>query len=94
MDEVEALEGVLLLDAAEEVDAALLARVALDRRALVHDGELFRGARHAERGARDDAHDGEEGARGLPALGAPARVVVQHVGRDGDLDRVRLAVAV
>ena len=41
MDEVQSLEGMILDDPAEHVSAAGLARVPLDRRALIHDMEFF-----------------------------------------------------
>lgn len=88
VDEVEALEGVVLLDAAEEVDAALAAGVALDHSLRVDDLELVGIGGHAQLVTRHDGHDAEQRALGLPALGAPARVVVCHLTAESHLDWV------
>lgn len=93
MDKVKALEGVLLLDAPEQVDAAVAAGVSLDGGALVDDLELVAVGGDGELVLGDDGDDGEEGALGLPALGAAAGVVVEDVAGEGHLDGLALAVA-
>jgi len=67
-------------DAPEQVDAALLARVALDGGRRVDDAQFLRVGCHGEFVDWDDADDGEEGASRFPALGAAAGMVVQDVG--------------
>lgn len=93
VDEVEAAEGVGLLDAAEEVDAAVTAGVALDDGGGVDDLELVLVGGHGDVLAGEDADDGEEGAGGLPALGAAAGVVVGDVALEVDGDFVGRALA-
>lgn len=80
VDEIEALEGVVDLDAAVQVGAAAGAGVALDRGLGVHDAELRLVGRDRQVVPRHDADDAEERACGLPALGAAAGVVVGDVG--------------
>lgn len=86
---VEALEGVLGLDAAEQVHAARGARVALDGGGRVDDLELGLVGRHLEVVRRHDGNDGEEGAGRLPALGALHMIRVSNSFRD-EFDRVKL----
>lgn len=92
MHKVEALEGVLLLDATKEVHATLLAGMALNGGGLVDHGELGLVGGHRELVLGNDAHDTEKGALGLPALGAAAGMVVQDVGAEGDFDGRAAAV--
>src|SRR5690554_338811 len=95
MDEVQAVEGVAgILDAAEHVDAALLAGVTLDGGRRVDDLQLLLVGRDAEAVAGDHGDHGEEGAVRLPALGTAAHVVVGTLGGDRDLDPIAGAVAV
>lgn len=94
MHKVEALEGVVLLDAAEEVHAAVLAGVALDGGGLVDDGQLGPVGGHGELVAGHDGNHGEERAGGLPALGAAAGVVVEDVGGERHFDGGGAALAV
>lgn len=77
VNEIQTLEGVVDFDAAEHVHAAVLARVALDRRRRVHDLELLRVGRDPKLVAGYDADDGEERALRLPALGAAACLVLR-----------------
>ncbi len=91
--EVEAVEGVLLLDASIQVHAAVAAGVALDGSALVDDGQLVAVRRHRDLVPGDDGDDGEESALRLPAFGAPARVVVDDRAAESDLDGVASAEA-
>lgn len=93
MDKVETFKGVVLLDAAVEVDTAVLARVSKDDGVRVDDVELALVGSHLEVVLWDDANDGKKAALGLPALGASAGVVVQDVAFNGDLDGVSGAVA-
>lgn len=93
MDKVEALEWVILLDAAKHVDAALLAHVALDRHARVEHVELVGVGHHLDEGPGHGADNGEERALGLPALCATAGVVLHDVFAHFDLHWVVGAVA-
>lgn len=93
VDEVQALEGVVLLDAAEHVNTAVAAGVSLDGSILVDDGELVTIGSDLDLVAGDDGNDGEESALRLPALGASAGVVVQDLAVEGDLDGVGRALA-
>lgn len=76
VNEIQSLEGVVLLDAAEEVDTAFLAGVALDGGAAVNDVEFGLIGGDGERITGHDADDAEDCSFRLPALGAAARVVV------------------
>lgn len=91
--EIQAFERVVDLDAAEQVHAALLARVALDGGVLVDDGQLVAVGDDGDLVARQYADEREDGAAGLPALGAAAEVVVEDVGAELDADFVGGAVA-
>lgn len=93
MNEIQALERVILLDAAEEVDAAGLAGVALDGGAGVEDVQFLRVGSHFDVVDGHDGDDGEERAFGLPALRAAAGVVVEDVAGDGYFYFVAGAVA-
>lgn len=94
MDKVQTLEGVILLNATEQVNSAVLASIALDGGFLVDYGELGGVGGHGDGVTGNNADDGEEGALGLPALGAATGVVVSNIAAEGDLDLVRGAVAV
>jgi hypothetical protein len=87
-------ERMRRLDAAVQMHAAVPARVALDRGRGVDNVQFVRVGGDGERGGGEDADDGEQGAGGLPALGAAAGVVVGDVAGEGDLDFVAGAVAV
>lgn len=93
VDKVETLEGVIVLNATEQVDTAVTAGVSLNSSALVDDGELVTVGSDLELVAGDDSDDGEESTLGLPALGASAGVVVSDLAAEGDLDRVGGALA-
>lgn len=87
VDEVEAVEGVSLLDAAVHVNATVGAGVALDDSGGIDDLQLGGIGLNGEVVARNNTDDGEEGASGLPALRATASVVVGNVAfqRNNDL---------
>jgi hypothetical protein len=91
--EVEAVEGVLLLDASVQVDATVAARVSLNSRRLVDDLELIGVGRHRDAVAGDDSDEREEGTGGLPALGAATGVVVDNVAGESHHDGVGSAMA-
>lgn len=93
VDKVETLEGVIVLNATEQVNTAVTAGVSLNSSALVNDGELVTVGSDLELVAGDDSDDGEESTLGLPALGASAGVVVSDLAAEGDLDRVGGALA-
>jgi hypothetical protein len=93
VDKVETLEGVIVLNATEQVDTAVTAGVSLNSSALVNDGELVTVGSDLELVAGDDSDDGEESTLRLPALGASAGVVVSDLAAEGDLDRVGGALA-
>lgn len=65
---VEAVEGVGLFNAAVQVDAAVLAGVALDGGGLVDNGQLVLVGGDLDCIAGHDADDRKESALGLPAL--------------------------
>lgn len=93
VDKVEALEGVIVLNATKQVDTAVTASVSLNSSALVNNSELVTVGSDLELVAGDDSDDGEESTLGLPALGASAGVVVSDLAAEGDLDRVGGALA-
>lgn len=74
--------------------AAVLADMALDDGALVHDLQLVFVGGDFELVDGDDGDDGEERARRLPAFGTAAGVVVGDVGTERHLDFGARAVAV
>lgn len=94
MNKIKALEGVFGLDAAEHMDTALPAGVSLDDSILVHDMELVPVGGHRKILSGDDANHREEGPCRLPALGAPACMVMGHVAFQSDCDLVLWAFAV
>jgi len=75
------------------MNAAVLAGMALDRRAFVDDLELFRMRRDLEIGDGDNADDREYRAGRLPALGAATGVVMRDITCNGDFDLVGRAMA-
>jgi hypothetical protein len=94
VDEIQSLERVVLLDATEQVHAALLARMSLDHGALVDDLELVAVGGHGHFVLGDHSDDGEEGAGRLPALGTSTGMVVSHVAAESHLDFVAATLAV
>src|SRR5262249_7671876 len=85
MDEVEAVEGMLLvLDTSVHVRPAARACVALNGRLLVDDLELVAVSGHRQLLRRNPRHHGEQRAVGLPAFGASAYVVESRVALQGD----------
>lgn len=93
VDKVKTLEGMLLLDAAKQVDATVTAGVSLNSSTLVDDGELVSVGGDLELVAGNDSDDGEESTLRLPALGAATGVVVGDLTLEGDLDGVGGALA-
>ena len=94
VDKVETLEGVIVLNATEQVNTTVTAGVSLNSSALVNNSELVTVGSDLELVAGDDSDDGEESTLGLPALGASAGVVVEDVTAEGNLDGVGRALAV
>lgn len=94
MDEVQTLEGVILLNATEQVNSAILASIALNGGFLVDDSELGGVGGHGDGVTGNNADNGEEGALRLPALRATTGVVVGDIAAQSDLDLVGGAVAV
>jgi len=93
MDEVQAFECVILLDAAEEMHTALFTCITLNGSAAVEYVKFVSigGDRHIVTG--NHTNNTENGAGRSPALGAAAGVVVQDVRAELNLDRLRTAVA-
>ena len=85
MDEVESFERMILLDPTKQVDATVLASMALDGCAFVHDDQLLLVGCDLDIVGRNNPDEGEESSGGLPALGTPADVVVKNVAGDGHL---------
>lgn len=80
MHKVQALERVIvLLNAAEHVRAAGAASVALNCGVCVDDAQLVGVGGHLDGVFGDDSDDGEECARGFPALGAATGMIVGDV---------------
>ena len=75
------------------MNTTVSAGMSLNSGALVNDVELVLVGSHLELVLGDNTNDGEEGALGLPALGAAAGVVVGNIARKDNLNRVALAVA-
>lgn len=94
VDKVQSLEGVVNLNAAEQMSAAFLAGVALNGGCLVENLELVCVGSHGEVLLGDYTNDGEESTGGLPALRTSAGVVVGDVALDGDCDFVLRAETV
>src|SRR5262245_30499853 len=87
MDKIEPVERMRsVLDAAIHVDAAIFAGVPLDGRIGIHDLELVGVLGNTQLAARHNRDLREHCARGLPALGASAYVIVGALGRNGHLD--------
>ncbi|KAG7149895.1 hypothetical protein HYQ46_001185 [Verticillium longisporum] len=85
MDKVEALEGVVLLDTAIQMNAAAGASVAQDSGARVDNGQLVAVGRHLELVNGHGGDDGEQSTLWLPALGTAAGMVVDDVAAESDL---------
>ena len=94
MDEIEAAKGMIHLYPAKHVHAAPGAGKAMKRHCRIDDLKLLPIGGDLDLVARRDRHHGEGRAFGLPATGAAADMVEGRVGGDGDLYRVRHAVAV
>src|ERR1700726_3859045 len=94
MDEIKAIKRMLgILDAAVHVNTALTAGVALNGRVRIDDGELLRILAHAQLVARHYGDLREQRARGLPAFGASAHVIVGALTSDTHRDGVARAFA-
>lgn len=91
---VQALEGVVLLDATEHVHPAALAGISLDGGGRVNDGQLLCVFGDGDGVAGNNADDGEQRTGGLPALGAAAGVVVSDVAGQLNNDLIGRAFAV
>jgi hypothetical protein len=89
VDEVQAIKGmVLVFDAPEEVSVALFAGVPLDGGGFVDDGQFFAVGRDADLIPGYHGNDGEYRILRFPAFAAAARVVMQGLRVDPDLDLV------
>jgi len=89
MDEVQAIKRmVLVLDAPEEMGMALLAGVPLDGGGFVDNFQFFAVGNDADLIPRYYGNDGECRALRFPAFAAAARVVMQGLCVDLDLDLV------
>src|ERR1700720_3142653 len=94
MDEVEPVKRMFrILDAAVHVNTALTAGMALNGRVGIDDGELLRILAHAQLVARHYGDLREQRARGLPAFGASAHVVIGALTSDTHLDGIACAFA-
>ena len=88
VEEIEPVQRVTgVVDAPVHVHPATRTRVTLDGRARIDDFQLVFVRRHFEVLPRRDGDLGEKRSAGLPALGAPANMVVSALtlDRDGDL---------
>src|SRR5690348_1828449 len=83
----------LVLDAAVHMRAARLAGITLDSLRGVDDMQLVAVLEHGDVLPRHHGHHRERCAVRLPALRAPAGMVMRHVALDADLDRPVLAFA-
>src|SRR6185436_20104042 len=80
VDEVEPIERMtLVLDAAVHVRAAARACIALNHRVAVDDLQLLLYGGDLDLVARDDCDHRKNRARGLPALGAAANMIVSSL---------------
>src|SRR5580704_6966446 len=77
-----------LLDATIHMCAADLARVTLNGRTGIDNGQLVAVLGHRDLVTRRHGHYREQRTLGLPALRAAAGMVVRRLGLDGNLDRV------
>lgn len=93
VNEVQALERMVCLNAPEHVHAARFACVALDHCRWVDDLKLVSVCADVELFSGDHADDGEECPIGLPALRTAARVVESDIGVESDLYRLRVTFA-
>src|SRR5262245_5574126 len=82
-----------VLDAAVDVHAAILASVSLNGGVGVHDLELFGILGHTELVARHNGDLREQGARGLPAFGAPTDVIIGALRCNAHLNGITRAFA-
>ncbi len=93
MYEIEALERMVLLDATVHVYATFLAGIALNHGAIINHLQLVFARCHLEFINWNNAHDGEQGTRRFPALGAAAGMIVSDVGVELHFHRRGGAVA-
>jgi hypothetical protein len=82
-----------ILDAAIHVHPAIFAGVTLDGRIGIHDLELVGVLGNTQLVARHNRDLREHCARGLPAFGASAYVIVGALGRNGYLDGIARTLA-
>lgn len=92
VDEVKTMEWVLVLNATEQVDAAVLAGVTLDDGRGVDNLELVTIGCDLKLVPRDNSYNREQRSGRFPALRAAAGVVVEHIATESDLDGARFAV--
>jgi len=89
VDEVQPIKRmVLVLDAPEQMGVALLAGMPLDGGGFVDNFQFFTVGSDADLIPRDDGNDGEYRVLRFPAFAAAARVVMQGLCVDLDLDLV------
>ena len=94
MNEVQTVKSmVLVFDTSVQVSVALSARMALNGRLLVNDGELVRVCGDADFFPWDHGDNRKPGARRLPAFAAATGVVMQGLSVDSDLNLVGWAQA-
>ena len=93
MNKVQSLEGMILLYAPEQVYAALLASVPLDCHAFINNLQFLSVGGDFNLVDRNDGDDSEDGARGLPAFGAAAGVVMEDIAAEIHFNFVVGAVA-
>lgn len=79
MDKVQTVEGVLNFNSSKHVHTAILAGVTLNNCFLVDDVQLVGAGGNGEGRAGYHGYDAEDCARGFPALGAAASVVVGDI---------------
>jgi hypothetical protein len=79
MDKVQTVEGVLDFNSSKHVDTAILAGVTLNNCFLVDDVQFAGAGGNGEGRAGYDGYDAEDCARGFPAFGAAASVVVGDI---------------
>ncbi|KAL2434046.1 hypothetical protein ABEF94_014498 [Exophiala dermatitidis] len=93
MNEIQTLEGMVLLDPAVHMRTTFLARMSEDRGVLVHDLKLVLVCSDLEVRDRNDPYNGEQGTLRFVTLTATASVIVEDISSNVDLDAVAAAVA-
>lgn len=85
MDEIESTKSMIFLDATEEVDFAILARVTQDRGVVIKNDQLVLVGFDLDVLDGNDADNCEEGSVWFVALGTSACMVVKNVAGDRNL---------